>query len=174
MKPVIYFFTVIMFCFLTAGRAQDLIRTVDSFTGDSIVSTGFDTLKTAKTDEKNSIPDRVVGVKTTHKRKSTYWLFFYFSTSDITSNPVKIGPKNFAYFVKTNNEYLRLPYNGKALQYSGKDNAGFFIDITDYISRLQSASIKIIRFETSQLYHEILLPENKTQAIADIVKKLTD
>lgn len=174
MKPVVYFFSFLTLFFLSVAKAQNITRTVDSYTGDSIISTGFDTLKTAKMDDKNSIPDRVVGVKTIHKSKSTYWLFFYFSTSDITSNPVKISSKNFAYFVKTNNEYLRMPYNGKAFQYSGKDNAGFFIDITNYLSRLQSSNIKIIRFETSQLYHEILLPEGKTQAIADIIDKLTN
>lgn len=174
MKPFVYFFTVSMFFFISVARAQSLITTVDSYTGDTIVSTGFDTLKTAQTGDKNAIPDRVVGVKTVHKNKSTYWLFFYFSTSDITSKPVKISTRNFAYFVKTNNEYLRMPYNGKAYQYSGKDNAGFFIDVTNYLSRLQSASIKIIRFETSQLYHEIILPDEKAQTIADIIKKLTE
>ncbi len=169
----VFFFLFFLFLFSSVW-SQQLTTTVDSYTGDVTVSTGFDTLSAAKTNEKNSIPDRVVGVKTTHKKKSEYWLFFYFSTSDITNHPVHISKNNFAYFVQTNNEYLRMPYTGKQSTYSGKDNAGFFINITNYISRLQSSEIKIIRFETSQLYHEIILLQNKTNSIANIVNKLSE
>ena len=144
---------------------------VDAYTGDSTISTGFDTLSTQN---KTGIADRVVGVRTVHKKQSKYWLFFYFSTSDITSRSVSISKKNFAYFVKPNNEYLRLSYTGKTSSYSDKDNAGFFIDITDYVSRLQTARFKIIRFETSQLYHEIQILEKKQNMIADIVNSLNE
>ncbi|MDQ2753169.1 MAG: hypothetical protein M3R72_09120 [Bacteroidota bacterium] len=147
---------------------------VDSYSGDSTISTGFDTLSLGKSTETNHIPDRVVGVKTVHKKQPQYWLFFYFSTSDITKHPVNISKKNFAYFVKTNNEYLRIPYTGKPSTYSGKDNAGFFLNITNYLDRLQSAKIKFIRFETSQLYHEIILSENKSDAIANVVNALIE
>ncbi len=166
------FFTLFFFLFSFVVRSQELTISVDSFTGDSTISTGFDTLRASQPGENNGIPDRVVGVRTVHKGESKFWLFFYFSTSDITSKPVKISKKNYAYFVKTDNEYLRVPYTGRASTYSGKDNAGFFIDITDYLDRLQIASVKIIRFETSQLYHEILVPQKNQNTIADIVNKL--
>ena len=158
-------------CF-TISNAQELTITVDSYTGDTTISTGFDTLSMGK--QNSIIPDRVVGVRSKHKGESKYWLFFYFSTSDIPSKGVKISSKNFAYFIQTNNEYIRLPYTGRAGNYSDKDNAGFFIDITNYISRLQFAKIKMIRFETSTLYHEIVLPEKNMLSIANIVNKLTD
>lgn len=156
------------------SKAQKLTRMVDSYSGDSTISTGFDTLSLGKLNESHRQPDRVVGVKTVHKKQSQYWLFFYFSTSDITQHPVVISKKNFAYFVKPNNEYLRIPYTGKPSTYSGKDNAGFFLNITNYLDRLQSAKIKFIRFETSDLYHEIILPENKSNAIANIVNVLVE
>ena len=172
MKHFVYTFVVLfMFC---SVQAQQLTKMVDSYTGDSTISTGFDTLSAAKTNSSNAIPDRVVGVKTVHKKQTQYWLFFYFSTSDITQHMVNISKKNFAYFVQTNNEYLRMPYSGKPSSYSGKDNAGFFINITNYISRLQTAKIKIIRFETSTLYHEIKLASDKAGSIADIVNLISE
>ncbi len=163
-----------LLCLLLAGSlcsAQNLTTIVDKYTGDTTVSTGFDTLSRA---DKAGLSDRVVGVRTTHKKQSKYWLFFYFSTSDISQHSVSISKKNFAYFVKTNNEFLRMSYSGKASTYSTKDNAGFFINVTDYISRLQSARIKIIRFETSQLYHEIIVPEQNQGKIADIINSLVE
>ncbi len=153
--------------------AQKLTTTVDSYTGDTTLSTGFDTLN-AITTGKNGVADRVVGVKNIHKGESKYWLFFYFSTSDITQKSVSISKKNFAYFVLNNNEYLRFPYSGRAGNYTAKDNAGFFIDVTNSIGRMQSAKIKLIRFETSTLYHEIKIPESKALLIADIVNKLVE
>lgn len=167
-------YLVCLVCFFVVHNiayTQKLTKLVDSYTGDTTVSTGFDTLSFPS---KTGIPDRVTGVKTTHKKLSKYWLFFYFSTSDITSHPVNISKKNYAYFVMPNNEYLRLPYTGKPSSYSGKDNAGFFIDITPYLSRLRSAKFSIIRFETSELYHEIILPQKNQTMIADIVNRLLE
>ncbi len=171
MKHIFFILFIFVFFF---GKAQKLTRMADSFSGDSTISTGFDTLSLGKSNESHQIPDRVVGVKTVHKKQPQYWLFFYFSTSDITQHPVNISKKNFAYFVKSNNEYLRIPYTGKPTKYSGKDNAGFFLNITAYLDRLQTAKIKFIRFETSDLYHEIILPENKSNTIANIVNMLVE
>ena len=170
MKYLICFLVLIFY--VSAALAQQLTTTVDSYTHDTTISTGFDTLSAGKGESKTAVADRVVGVKTIHKKESKYWLFFYFSTSDITNHSVQISKKNFAYFVQTNNEYLRMPYTGKSSNYTGKDNAGFFIDITNYISRLQAAKIKIIRFETSQFYHEIIIPANHQNMISEIVNML--
>ncbi len=166
----IFFITCLIFS-SSLIQAQKLTRTVDSYTGDTTYSTGFDTLNL---NNKTGIADRVVGVKTVHKKQSKYWLFFYFSTSDISSHPINISKKNFAYFLLPNNEYLRFPYTGKTSSYSGKDNAGFFIDITPYLSRLQFAKFTIIRFETSQLYHEIVLPSKNQNLISEIVNQLLE
>ena len=163
---------ILLFFIESHAAAQEVIRSKDPYTGDSIISTGFDTLAAAEPGSKTSIADRVVAVKTIHKGKATYYLFFYFSTSDITDKPVKIGPKNYAYFVKTNNEYLRFPYSGRAFNYSAKDNAGFFIDITKSLDKFRDSAFKMVRFETSQYYHELKLPEDKTMQIANVVNRL--
>jgi hypothetical protein len=153
-------------------HAQELTTTVDSYTGDTTYSTGFDTLNAAVPTNKKTIADRVVGVRNVHKGESRYWLFFYFSTSDITQKSVSISKKNFAYFVLDKNVYLRFPYSGRTGNYTAKDNAGFFIDVTSSIDRLQSAKTRIIRFETSALYHEIIVPDKKQSSIANIINKL--
>lgn len=167
MRTIAFIIPVLLFSFTL--RAQKLTTTVDRSTGDTIISTGFDTLKAA---EKNAVADRVVGVKTIHKGKSTYWLFFYFSTSDITRSTVNISSKNFAYFVLNNDTYLRFPYSGRTNKYAPSDNAGFFINITKSISQLRAADIKIIRFETSTFYHEIKLSGKEHLKISGIVNNL--
>ncbi len=183
MRFVIGFIFILFFCL--AANAQDAKQdtTIQDTTiktsiyvhnGDTTISTGFDTLNVRKTGTDTSSPDRVVGVKAIHNGESKYWLFFYFSTSDITQKAVKISTRNFAYLIKTNNEYIRLPYSGRAFNYTAKDDAGFFVDITNYLERLQSAPLKIIRFETSQLYHEIIVPKEKQMAVSDIINKLID
>jgi len=170
MKQIAYLvFSLLLY---SGAFAQQVTTTVDSFTGDTTVSTSFDTLNVPDTNSKNVVADRVVGVRTTHKGENTYWLFFYFSTADLSSKPVKISPKNYAYFLKTNNEYLRIPYKGKTSTYSGKDNAGFFVDITNYLSNLQFAEIQSLRFETSELYHEVVIPKEKMNKISDIINTL--
>lgn len=172
MKTLAIIFFILFLC--KGVSAQQLTTTVDSYTGDTIISTGFDTLSFTDVNGKSVIADRVVGVKNIHKGESKYWLFFYFSTGDITQKSVSISKKNFAYFVLNNNEYLRFPYSGRAGNYSAKDNAGFFIDITNNLGRLQSAKIKMIRFETSNLYHEIKVPEKKMLTVAEMVNKLIE
>ena len=167
MKRVAFF--VPLFLFSIFIHAQKLTTTVDRSTGDTVVSTGFDTLQAVA---KNAVADRVVGVRTVHKGKATYWLFFYFSTSDITNQSVNISSKNFAYFVLNNDTYLRFPYSGRTNKYAPSDNAGFFIDITKYISQLRTADIKIIRFETSTYYHEIKLSGKENFKIAGIINSL--
>ncbi len=152
--------------------AQELSVTIDRTNGDTTISTGFDTLHFAITDANDSIPDRVVGARTSHNGTRTYWLFFYFSPTDIKATELTITSKNFAYLQKENDEYIRIPYKGRQASYTSKDNAGFFLDITDYLDELRNSNIKLLRFETSELFQEISLPMEKWSVISEIVNRL--
>ena len=90
MKHYLILYVCLFIC--CAAKTQDLTTMVDRITGDTTVSTGFDTLQPGG---KDSIPDQVVGVKTIRKGTAKYWLFFYFSTADVSQQPVRIWPEKF-------------------------------------------------------------------------------
>ncbi len=152
-----------------ATRAQ-LTVTVDSFTGDSTVSTAFDTLSIEKIEGKEVVTAKVVGVKSISKKKSTYWLFFYFLSTEAAN--IRISNSNYAYFKTINNQFFRIPYKGKPQSYSEKDNAGFFVDVTNYTRALSHVEITDVRLETSHLYEQITLKQPYRRKISDLVGML--
>lgn len=148
---------------------------VNPITKDSVISTPFDTLTLVENKAgKTVVQDKVVGIKNVHKKKQEYWLFFYFMPVNLDKESITISSNKYAYLLKDNGTYLRIPYNGKTFTYKQNQMAGFFIDVSKYIDEIKSSNLTYIRLETSNLYHEIaLLPNDKT-AIANIISKLTN
>ncbi len=139
---------------------------------DTAICTSSQPLRTDTSGSTMKVTDDVIGVKMIGRKRNSYWLYFFFVPKDIPASEVTISSKRYAYIRTAQNKYYRIPYSGKAFTYATKTKASFFIDITNYVSRLKDEEITDVRLETSVLYHAIKLKDTSQQTIARIVNAL--
>ena len=171
MKSLVF---ILCIFFISHALQAQLNTYVDPVSKDSVISTAFDTLNSAKgADGKVTSIDKVVGIRNIHLKNSKYWLFFYFLPAEADEQqPITVRKGNYAYFGLSNGTYLRLPYNGKTFTYKYPQLAGFFVDVSSYIDQLKNARISFIRLETSNLYHEIKIAEADNNRIGALLRLL--
>jgi hypothetical protein len=168
MKPLF------LFIFLCTGIASSAQLSLTKFVlgDDTAICTNSQPLHTDTSGSTVKVTDDVIGVKMTGRKKNSYWLYFFFIPDDIPDSTVSISSKRFAYIRTAQDRYYRIPYSGKAFSYSTKTKVSFFIDITNYASRLKDEVITDVRLETSVLYHAIELKDTTQKTIARVVNTL--
>ena len=165
----LFLFILLVACIVVHAQ---LHLTVDTFNGDTTISTGYQALNTHALGGKNAVTDSVIGVRVISRKQSTYWLFFSFIPYDIPAANIRISNRNFAYIKTAKDYYYRIRYTGKTYTSSTNTKANFYIDVTDYAAQLSRAVITNINLETSVLYHSIQLQDTSQQTIANIINAL--
>lgn len=118
-------FLFIFICIVFTGSAQ-LSLTKFVLGKDTAICTNSQVLHTEKTGHTFKVTDDVIGVKMISRKKSSYWLYFFFFPNDIPASTVDISSKRFAYIRTAQDRYYRIPYSGKAFMYSTNTKASFF------------------------------------------------
>jgi hypothetical protein len=146
------------------GQIQ-VYRGVDKLTGDSIITSGTDTLDGERMNKKRYLIECEVKLWYHKGRdKKYYMLDFYFDESHAFS----VSSENSAYIKFSDSSIIKLPNLGKYKIYGEKERAIFTIDPEPYLRDFKTKDIIYVRLSTSEGPHDVFVPDEFKSRLRDI------
>lgn len=146
-----------------------LYRDYDENYGDSIITSGEDTLAGIKISKKEYVI-RCKAKVYMHKKGNERFCQIYFIFKNIRA--FSLAKENKATITFTDNSTLELPYNGKYQIFGEQEQASFPVDANNYLTEFSTKEIKNVLFETSNVDYIVPVPEQFKSKIKEIFKAL--